>query len=60
MKEAVKYSTQKEVLDSYTHRLIQFVLQTYKGDVRTDTDINEGPASIAHGAVLFIKKGIKV
>ncbi len=58
LKEAVKYSTQKEVLDSYTHRLIQFVLQAYK-DVRTDTDINEGPASIAHGAVLFIKKRYK-
>ena len=36
-------------------RLMQFVMQAYK-DVRTDTAINEGPASVAHGAVLFIKQ----
>lgn len=58
VKDAVKYSTQKEMLDGYTHRLMQFVLQAYK-DVRTDTAINEGPASVAHGAVLFIKERYK-
>tara|TARA_B100001093_G_C26836275_1_gene1018495 strand:- start:2254 stop:3066 length:813 start_codon:yes stop_codon:yes gene_type:complete len=37
---------------------MQFVLQAYK-DVRTDTDINQGPASVAHAAVLFIKERFK-
>lgn len=55
IKDAVKYASQKEMLDGYTHRLMQFVMQAYK-DVRTDTAINEGPASVAHGAVLFIKQ----
>ena len=55
IKDAVKYAPQKEMLDGYTHRLMQFVMQAYK-DVRTDTAINEGPASVAHGAVLFIKQ----
>ena len=55
IKDAVKYASNKEMLDGYTHRLMQFVMQAYK-DVRTDTAINEGPASVAHGAVLFIKQ----
>ena len=55
IKDAVKYSSNNEMLDGYTHRLMQFVMQAYK-DVRTDTAINEGPASVAHGAVLFIKQ----
>ena len=55
VKDAVKYASQKEMLDGYTHRLMQFVMQAYK-DVRTDTEINEGPASVAHAAVLFIKE----
>lgn len=55
VKDAVKYASKKEMLDGYTHRLMQFVMQAYK-DVRTDTAINEGPASVAHGAVLFIKE----
>jgi glutamyl-tRNA reductase len=46
------------MLDGYTHRLMQFVLQAYK-DVRTDTSINEGPASVAHAAVLFMKERFK-
>jgi glutamyl-tRNA reductase len=58
VKEAVKYASQKEMLDGYTHRLMQFVMQAYK-DVRTDTAINEGPASVAHGAILFIKERYK-
>lgn len=58
IKDAVKYASQKEMLDGYTHRLMQFVMQAYK-DVRTDTAINEGPASVAHGAVLFIKQRFK-
>ena len=58
IKDAVKYASQKEMLDGYTHRLMQFVMQAYE-DVRTDTAINEGPASVAHGAVLFIKQRFK-
>ena len=58
IKDAVKYASKKEMLDGYTHRLMQFVMQAYK-DVRTDTAINEGPASVAHGAVLFIKQRFK-
>jgi len=58
IKDAVKYASQREMLDGYTHRLMQFVMQAYK-DVRTDTAINEGPASVAHGAVLFIKQRYK-
>jgi glutamyl-tRNA reductase len=58
VKEAAKYSKEKGMLDGYTHRLMQFVLQAYK-DVRTDTAINEGPASVAHGAVLFMKERFK-
>lgn len=58
VKEAVKQAHKKDILDGYTHRLMQFVLQAYK-DVRTDTEINEGPASVAHAAVLFIKQRIK-
>ena len=58
VKEASKYSNKKGLLDGYTHRLMQYVLQAYK-DVRTHTDINEGPASVAHGAVLFIKERFK-
>lgn len=58
VKDAAKYSKEKGMLDGYTHRLMQFVLQAYK-DVRTDTAINEGPASVAHGAVLFIKERYK-
>ena len=58
VKDAVKYASQKEMLDGYTHRLMQFVMQAYK-DVRTDTAINEGPASVAHAAVLFIKERYK-
>ena len=58
IKDAVKYASNKEMLDGYTHRLMQFVMQAYK-DVRTDTAINEGPASVAHGAVLFIKQRYK-
>jgi len=58
IKDAVKYASQKDMLDGYTHRLMQFVMQAYK-DVRTDTAINEGPASVAHGAVLFIKQRYK-
>ena len=54
IKESIKQAQTKNLLDGYTHRLIQFVLQAYK-DVRTDTDINQGPASVAHAAVLFIK-----
>ena len=34
---------------------MQFVLQSYK-TVCTDTDINKGPASVAHAAVLFVKE----
>lgn len=55
VKDAAKKAHKHGTLDGYTHRLMQFVLQAYK-DVRTDTDINEGPASVAHGAVLFIKE----
>lgn len=55
VKDAAKKAHKHDMLDGYTHRLMQFVLQAYK-DVRTDTDINEGPASVAHGAVLFIKE----
>ena len=58
VKDAVKYSSQKEMLDGYTHRLMQFVMQAYK-DVRTDTAINEGPASVAHASILFIKDRYK-
>jgi len=58
VKDAAKYSNKKGMLDGYTHRLMQFVLQTYK-DVRTDTAINEGPASVAHAAVLFMKQRFK-
>tara|TARA_B100000795_G_scaffold255459_1_gene227130 strand:+ start:4899 stop:6134 length:1236 start_codon:yes stop_codon:yes gene_type:complete len=58
VKEAAKYSNKKGMLDGYTHRLMQFVLQAYK-DVRTDTVINEGPASVAHAAVLFMKERYK-
>ena len=58
IKDAVKYASNKEMLDGYTHRLMQFVMQAYK-DVRTDTAINEGPASVAHAAVLFIKQRYK-
>ena len=58
IKDAVKYASQKKMLDGYTHRFMQFVMQAYK-DVRTDTAINEGPASVAHGAVLFIKQRYK-
>ncbi len=58
VKEAAKFSNKKAMLDGYTHRLMQFVLQAYK-DVRTDTDINEGPASVAHAAVLFMKERYK-
>jgi len=58
VKEASKYSNKKGLLDGYTHRLMQYVLQAYK-DVRTHTEINEGPASVAHGAVLFIKERFK-
>ena len=58
VKEASKYSNKKGLLDGYTHRLMQYVLQAYK-EVRTHTDINEGPASVAHGAVLFIKERFK-
>jgi glutamyl-tRNA reductase len=58
VKDAAKYSNKKGMLDGYTHRLMQFVLQAYK-DVRTDTAINEGPASVAHGAVLFMKQRFK-
>lgn len=58
VKDAAKFSKEKGMLDGYTHRLMQFVLQAYK-DVRTDTAINEGPASVAHAAVLFIKQRYK-
>ena len=58
VKDAAKYSKEKGMLDGYTHRLMQFVLQAYK-DVRTDTAINEGPASVAHAAVLFMKQRYK-
>ena len=58
VKEAVKFASQTEMLDGFSHRLMQFVMQAYK-DVRTDTAINEGPASVAHGAVLFIKERYK-
>ena len=58
VKDAAKYSHKKGMLDGYTHRLMQFVLQAYK-DVRTDTAINEGPASVAHAAVLFMKQRFK-
>jgi len=58
VKDAAKYSNKKGMLDGYTHRLMQFVLQAYK-DVRTDTSINEGPASVAHAAVLFMKERFK-
>ena len=58
VKDAAKYSNKKGMLDGYTHRLMQFVLQAYK-DVRTDTAINEGPASVAHAAVLFMKQRFK-
>lgn len=58
VKDAAKYSKEKGMLNGYTHRLMQFVLQAYK-DVRTDTAINEGPASVAHGAVLFMKQRFK-
>lgn len=58
VKDAAKHSNKKGMLDGYTHRLMQFVLQAYK-DVRTDTSINEGPASVAHAAVLFMKERFK-
>ena len=58
VKDAAKHSNKKGMLDGYTHRLMQFVLQAYK-DVRTDTAINEGPASVAHAAVLFMKQRFK-
>ena len=50
----VNYATKFDLIDSETHRLMQFVLQCYKA-VSTDTDINSGPASIAHAAILYIK-----
>ena len=58
VKDAAKYANKKGMLDGYSHRLMQFVLQAYK-DVRTDTAINEGPASVAHAAVLFMKERFK-
>ena len=58
IKESIKKAQTKNLLDGFTHRLMQFVLQAYK-DVRTDTDINQGPASVAHAAVLFIKERFK-
>jgi len=58
VKDAAKHSNKRGMLDGYTHRLMQFVLQAYK-DVRTDTAINDGPASVAHASVLFMKERYK-
>ncbi len=58
VKNAVAYATKFDLIDSETHRLMQFVLQCYKA-VSTDTDINSGPASIAHAAILYIKNRFK-
>ena len=52
IKAAVKYASNKEMFD-YTP-LNAICNAAYK-DVRTDTAINEGPASM-HGVVLFIKQ----
>ncbi|MGB0868238.1 MAG: glutamyl-tRNA reductase [Flavobacteriales bacterium] len=58
VKNAVTYASKFDLIDSETHRLMQYVLQCYKA-VSTDTDINSGPASIAHAAVLYIKNRFK-
>lgn len=58
VKNAVSYASKFDLIDSETHRLMQFVLQCYKA-VSTDTDINSGPASIAHAAILYIKNRFK-
>ena len=58
VKNAVTYASKFDLIDSETHRLMQFVLQCYKA-VSTDTDINSGPASIAHAAILYIKNRFK-
>ncbi|MCT4665475.1 MAG: glutamyl-tRNA reductase [Flavobacteriales bacterium] len=55
VKTGIKYSTAYQLVDNVTHRLMQYVLQCYKS-VSTDTDISNGPASIAHAAVLYIKQ----
>mgnify|MGYP000356726358 CR=1 FL=1 len=55
VKDAVHFSEKLNGIDGYIHRLMQYVLQSYK-TVSTDTDINKGPASVAHAAVLFIKE----
>lgn len=58
VKNAVAYSSKFDLIDSETHRLMQYVLQCYKA-VSTDTDINSGPASIAHAAIIYIKNRFK-
>lgn len=58
VKNAITYATKFDLIDSETHRLMQYVLQCYKA-VSTDTDINSGPASIAHAAILYIKNRFK-
>lgn len=55
VKDAVQFSEKLNGIDGYIHRLMQYVLQSYK-TVSTDTEINKGPASVAHAAVLFIKE----
>lgn len=57
VKASVKEANKYELIDFYMHRLMQFVLQCYK-NVVTDTEINSGPASIAHAAVLYVKERI--
>jgi glutamyl-tRNA reductase len=59
VKVGVKYASKFDLVDPIAHRLMQFVYQCYKS-VSTDTDINQGPASIAHASVLFIKEKFTV
>ncbi len=57
VKASVKAAGKLDLIDFYMHRLMQYVLQCYKSVV-TDTEINSGPASIAHAAVLYVKERI--
>ncbi len=57
VKASVKIAGKLDLIDFYMHRLMQYVLQCYK-NVVTDTEINSGPASIAHAAVLYVKERI--
>jgi glutamyl-tRNA reductase len=59
LKQAVKFSKDRNFINCFLERLVNCVLQSSKM-IRNDTALSNGAISVSYAAVEFIKKSIKV